>query len=120
MALLETFANADNPVILDGNFNGPKQSIPVREFTEHYDLAAIEICLWGDPDVLRTRFIDRADPPLTEDLFPYFEQALQRPREPVLRPPLPVLEVDTTDFRVLELAYPHLLTTLQGFAPPLA
>jgi predicted kinase len=112
IAILETFARAGASVILDGNFNTPGHAIPVRAFVRSHDLPAIEICLWGDPDILRARFIDRADPPLTEDLIPYFERVLHRPPEPVLQPPASMFHVDTTDFGALDAVYPQLLNAL--------
>jgi hypothetical protein len=68
IAILEVFAQANSPVILDRNFNTPEHGTQVRDFVQIHDVSAVEVCLWGDPIVLRARFIDRADPPLTENL----------------------------------------------------
>jgi predicted kinase len=111
--ILDTFARARASVILDGNFNTPAHVIPVRALVQDYEWDAIEICLWGDPDILRTRFIERADPPLTDDLIPYFERVLHRPREPVLPSSARIFHLDTTDFSDLDAAYPQLLSALR-------
>jgi predicted kinase len=114
MALLESCVDEGHQVVLDGNFNTPDVAKPVRGFVEENALAAIEICLWGNPDVLRARFIDRGDPSLTDDFRTYFEHVLHRTREPVLRAPSPVFHVDTTDFENLDVTYPSLLAAIQA------
>lgn len=95
--------------VLDGNFNTERHMTPVREFIADSGVPAVEICLWGDTDELRRRFIDRADPPLTAELKPYFEEVLHRHRDAVISESKKVRHVDTTDLRVLEAAYPDLL-----------
>lgn len=100
--------------VLDGNFNVVEQADAVRSFLAARGAHAAEICLWGDPAVLRQRFIDRATPPLTPDLVPYFDRVLNRERWTVLAPPAPVLQIDTTDLSEIDAAYPSLLTTLQA------
>jgi hypothetical protein len=112
IALLEMFASANKPVILDGNFNTEGHSDPVRRFVQRHDIRAVEICLWGDPSVLRQRFIDRSDPPLTQDLVPYFEQVLHRKRDAVLPPSFP-FHIDMTDFEQLETQYPSVLSSIR-------
>jgi hypothetical protein len=77
---------------------------PVRDFVAERGTRAVEFCLWGDADVLERRFIERADPPLTPDLKPYFDQVVRRPRESVLRPPAVVEHLDTTDPSVIDAA----------------
>lgn len=95
--------------VLDGNFNTERHMTPVRELLADSGMSAVEICLWGDTEELRRRFIDRADPPLTADLEPYFEEVLHRDREAVLSDSEKVRHVDTTDLQTLEAAYPSLL-----------
>jgi hypothetical protein len=112
------FASSGSSVILDGNFNTPGHADPVRAFVQSHDTTTVEVCLWGDPNVLRARFVERADPPLTDDLLAYFEEVLYRPREPVLPLPAPVLHIDTTDFNSLETEYPHLLRSIREGTDP--
>lgn len=100
--------------VVDSNFNLPEQRQAVRDLVAEREPACVEICLWADPDVLRERFIARNDPPLTEDLAPYFDQVVNRPREPVLAPPASVLEFDTADFSALERAFPDLIERLSA------
>lgn len=63
----------------------------------------------GHPDVLRDRFAQRADPPLSPELEPYFERVLARTREPVLAHPALIEQFDATEFDRLEAAYQGLL-----------
>lgn len=100
--------------VLDSNFNWPEQSQAVRDLVTERQPACFEICLWADSGVLRNRFISRADPPLSAELLPHFNRAVERPRVPVLRPPAPVVQFDTTDFGALEDGYPGLLDELKG------
>jgi predicted kinase len=95
---------AGHGVVVDCNFNTPEPGKALRALVRDLGPPCFEICLWGDPDVLRRRFVQRADPPLTEELRPYFERVLSRERRPVLGPPVPTVEFDTTDFSVLERA----------------
>jgi predicted kinase len=84
--------------VVDSNFNLPEQRQAIRDLVNERRPKSVEICLWADPDVLRNRFIARNDPPLTDDLAPYFDQVVNRAREPALAPPASVLEFDTTEF----------------------
>ena len=118
IAILEMFSLAGSPVILDGNFNTPEHSDPVRAFVESHHVPAVEVCLWADPSTLRARFIDRADPPLTEDLIPYFEKVLHRSHQSVLLPPAPVFHIDTTDFSTLEMEYSSVLRAIRESSSP--
>jgi predicted kinase len=118
IAILEMFALSGTPVVLDGNFNTPGHSNPVRAFVVSRHVPAVEVCLWGDPSTLRTRFIDRADPPLTEDLVPYFEKVLHRSHESVLPPPARVFHIDTTDFTTLENEYSSVLRAIRESSNP--
>ena len=121
--LVEEILDAGATAILDGNFNTPEHAAAVRRrLAERSDPpACVEVCLWGEPDVLRERFIARADPPLTDDLRPYFESVVARERLPVLAPPTPIVHLDTTEFSALDAAYPELLTSvrtaLEGIGP---
>lgn len=100
--------NAGIGVVLDGNFNTERHVTPVRDFITANGMPVVEICLWGDPDELRRRFIERADPPLTHDLEPYLEEVLRRERTAVLTDPDLVRHIDTTDLAVIEAAYAEL------------
>lgn len=100
---------AGGGVVLDGNFNTERHMTPVREFIAATGVHAVEICLWGEPDELRRRFVERADPPLTADLQQYFEEVLHREREAVLDDPGLVRHLDTTDLSVVDAAYDELV-----------
>lgn len=99
--------------VLDGNFNTERHMGPVRRFIAAIGLPVVEVCLWGDPDELRRRFIARADPPLTTDLEPYFEEVLHREREAVLTDPALVRHLDTTDLSILDNAYAELVRWIE-------
>ena len=101
-------------VVIDGNFNTIEQAAALRSWLAVGEVRAVEICLWGDPATLRQRFIDRAAPPLTSDLEPYFERVLSRARWTVLSSPSPIFEVDTTDLAVVDAAYSSLLAAIRA------
>lgn len=109
LAVLDSILDAGGGAILDGNFNTEQHAAPLRDFARTRSFQTIEICLWGDASKLRRRFTERADPPLTADLEPYFEAVLHRPRHPVLMAPALVEHFDTTDFAKLDSDYPALL-----------
>lgn len=109
------------------SFNNPDHAASFHRFLDRRreqgrPPRCAEVCLWGDPEVLRARFVARAEPPLTDDLRPYFEAVLARDRTPVLSPPAPVFEVDTTDWSDLDGAYPAVLAGITAAlgAPPRA
>lgn len=104
-------------VVLDGNFNTERHMAPVRDLITATGLPVAEICLWGDPDELRRRFIERAEPPLTPDLEPYFEEVLHRERTAVLTDPGLVRHLDTTDMSVLDAAYTELVGWIEATVP---
>src|SRR5581483_1035938 len=105
--------DAGHGCVIDANFNMPIQGAPIREFIRDRRVDAFEVCLWADPEVLRQRFIARADPPLTPDLQEYFERALHRERTPVLGPPTPTVEFDTTEFAAMTDGLPGLLKQIE-------
>lgn len=94
LGILSTILGAGGGVVLDGNFNTERHMRPIRDYAAENGLRAVECCLWGDPEALERRFIERADPPLTSDLRPYFDQVVRRPRESVLFPPAIVEHLD--------------------------
>ena len=116
LGVLSLIHDAGGGVILDGNFNTERHMAPVRDYVAARDLTVAEVCLWGDPAVLRERFIERADPPLTSDLEPYFNQVVQRPREPVLTPTDVIEQLDTTDLGVVDQRYDRILTRMRTVA----
>ena len=63
--LIDAVLDAGQGVVIDGNFNWHEQRQPVRELVERRRARSIEICLWGEPAVLKERFERRADPPMT-------------------------------------------------------
>jgi len=103
-------------VVLDGNFNTPQHADGLADMLAVHDARSIEICVWGDPDVLTARFAERADPPLDDELRPYFEEVLHRPRRPALENATRVLEFDTTEFDALEAGYADLLDVVRRVA----
>lgn len=106
-------------MVIDSNFNWPEQMDKVRALVEERRPTCFEVCLWADPSVLRQRFIDRSEPPLTPELEPHFAKALARERVPVLSPPTPIRHFDTSDFGALDQAYQDLLEeipSIQGHA----
>jgi predicted kinase len=108
---------AGGGVVLDGNFNTEQHVTPVRDFIAATGLPVVEICLWGDPDELRRRFIERADPPLTPALEPYVEAVLHRERNAVLTDPGLVRHLDTTDLSVVDAAYADLVDWIGATLP---
>jgi len=99
--------------VLDGNFNTPEHAARLTRFLGEEGVAATEVCVWGDLDVLRQRFIDRADPPLTDDLRPYFEKVLHRPHEAVLADPSAVRHLDSTDLVAFDDQFSSLMTWIR-------
>jgi predicted kinase len=110
MHLVTAVLESGGTVVLDGNFNTERHMTPVRDLLRSRPVPAVEVCLWADADELRRRFIARADPPLTPQLEPYFEQVLHRCHEPVLDEQRHEVEhVDTTDPSAIDERYPTLL-----------
>lgn len=113
-AVLEPLLAAGRTVVLDGNFNNAVQARAIVDFLAGTpSVRAFEVCLWGDQDTLRERFIARADPPLTDQLRPYFETVLARDRTPVLRHPTPCVHLDTTDLSSADRSYADLLDQIR-------
>lgn len=113
LGVMSSVLDAGIGVVLDGNFNTERHMTPVRNYITRRQIRAAEVCLWGEPDVLRRRFIARAEPPLTRGLESYFEDVLHRPRESVLAEPAHVEHLDTTDLSVLDTSYEHLRKRLE-------
>jgi len=113
---------AGQGAVIDSNFNIPEQAEAVRALVSELKCPCFEICLWADAEVLRRRFIARGDPPMTDALRPYFEMVLARIRTPVLGPPVPTVELDTTDFAYLEAVKHDLIGDIRNAlgAPVLA
>jgi len=107
--VLTSILEVGGAAIIDGNFNIQPQADALRALVADQASRGFEVCLWGNPDVLRRRFADRADPPLTADLEPYFEEVLHRPRWTVLAPPSPTVHLDTTDLATVDEAYDGLV-----------
>jgi predicted kinase len=112
--VLGAVLDAGHGAVVDSNFNRDEQAEAVRRFVATRRPRCFEICLWGDSDVLRRRFIERADPPLTEDLQPYFDRVLARERRPVLGPPVPTVQFETSDFAALEGARAGLIAQVRA------
>ena len=100
--------------VLDGNFNRPEHADGLAELIASRGARAVEVCLWADGDTLRRRFAERATPPLTDDLRPYFESVLSRRRQPVLGDGHLVAEFDTTSFETLDSVYEDLLARVRA------
>lgn len=111
-AVASAAVDAGSGVVIDGNFNAPEQADSIRSWLDMRSLRA-EVCLWGDPSVLERRFVLRADPPLTDELRPYFHGVLHRPRWTVLSHPALVFHADTTEFARLDAEYPRLVAALR-------
>lgn len=88
--------------VIDSNFNWVQQADAVRALIEATGVRCFEVCLWADRDTCRRRFIERGEPPWSPSLEPTLERAVSRPREPVLGPPTPIVEFDTTAHHVVE------------------
>lgn len=114
VAFAETIFDAGGAAILDGNFNNPAHGAAVKEMLARRTVTCFEVCLWGEPDELRRRFIERADPPLTDDLRPYFDTVVGRDRVAVLDPPTPVVHIDTTDITAVDERYGALLAEIRA------
>jgi predicted kinase len=112
-SVVDAVLDAGGGVVLDNNFNVTQQADAVRGLLATRSVRAVEVCLWGDPAVLRQRFIERAAPPLTPDLEPFFEQVLHRDRWTVLSPPRPIFEFDTTDLATIDAGYARLLSSIR-------
>lgn len=118
-AVLEPLVAAGRTVVLDGNFNNAVQAQAIVNFLAGMpSVTTFEVCLWGDQDTLRERFIARADPPLTDELRPYFETVLARDRTPVLRAPTPCVHLDTTDLSSVDRSYAVLLGQIRQHVAP--
>lgn len=114
--MLTTLLEAGVGAVVDGNFNVVEQAAPVRDALAARAVATCEICLWGDADVLRPRFVERADPPLTPDLEPYFERCVTRDRWTVLDPSR-ALHIDTTDIAAVDERYPEIVRRVVDARP---
>ena len=110
--LVSIFA-AGAGAVIDNNFNHIYQAETVRQFVARVRPLCVEICLWGDPGALTERFIERGDPPLTDELRPELEKALARKRQPVLGGHTPTIEFDTTDFAGLDAGLEDLVATVR-------
>jgi predicted kinase len=111
--MTDAVLNAGHGVIIDNNFNWPEQRTHVRRLLNRRRCPRVEVCLWGDPGVLKARFAARADPPMDEYLSDVFDVAVARPREPVLGPPDPIFEFDTSDLSDLDSNYGSLLSAIK-------
>lgn len=111
--VLTSILEVGGAAIIDGNFNIQPQADAIRALIAELAPGSIEVCLWGDPDVLRRRFADRADPPLTADLEPYFDEVVHRARWTVLAPPSPTVHLDTTDLAAVDAAYNSLVALVE-------
>lgn len=118
MLMVTAILDSGGVAVLDGNFNTERHMQPVRELLQARPVTAVEVCLWGDPDVLRRRFIARAAPPLTPDLQPYFEQVLHRPHEPVLDDHHDVIHLDTTNAHQIDATYQGVLESVRAALHP--
>ena len=107
--VLASVLDAGHGGVVDANFNIPEQAEPIRDLLDERGVPCFEVCLWADPVVLRKRFIERADPPLTPEMEDYFERALHRERRPVLRPPTPIVEFESTEFGALDASHGQLI-----------
>jgi glucokinase len=113
-SIVSAVLDAGTGAVVDSNFNREDQADALRRLVAERRPRCFEICLWGDADVLTQRFIDRADPPLTQDLRPYFETVLHRERRPVLDTAV-LVEVDTTDFSRLAATQRTLIDQVRAF-----
>ena len=104
------FLDANQGAVIDGNFNWVPQREALRRLIEERRPSCFEVRLWGQPEVLRSRFLDREGPSfLNPESRAILDEALSRPREYVLGDRFPRVEVDTTDLRALEDAHPELV-----------
>lgn len=109
-AVLGPLVAAGRTVVLDGNFNNAIQAAAIVDFLSAApSVKTFEVCLWGEEGTLRARFIARADPPLTDELRPYFETVIARDRTPVLAHPTPCVQIDTTELSAIDRRYGELL-----------
>jgi predicted kinase len=104
---------AGHGVVIDGNFNWVEQRRPIRALIDRLRPPSAEVCLWGDPAVLKERFAGRGDPPMDDHLSRAFDRAVSRAREPVLGAPVPTFEFDTTDICALDDAYEKLVGAIR-------
>jgi predicted kinase len=111
--MTDAVLNAGHGVIIDNNFNWPEQRAHVRRLLDRRRCPRVEVCLWGDPGVLKARYAARADPLMDEYLSGVFDVAVARPREPVLASPDSVFEFDTSDLSDLESKYDSLLSAIR-------
>lgn len=112
--ILASVLDAGCGAVVDSNFNWVQQADAVRTLVAERSPPCFEVCLWADADELRRRFAVRADPPLTGDLVPVLERALARPRVPVLGPPTPTFELDTTDIGEVDRTYDALVAQIRA------
>ncbi|HUS62741.1 MAG TPA: AAA family ATPase [Acidimicrobiales bacterium] len=105
--------DANVGVVIDGNFNHRRHAEVVIAAIAHRDVRRAEICLWGDPYVLRARFVERAAPPLTAELEPYFDAVVNRERWTVLAQE-PLASIDSTDVRSIDRQYDNILNALRS------
>lgn len=111
--VIEAVFDAGHGAVVDSNFNWPEQRTPIQSMVNERNPLTFEVCLWGDAGVLRQRFVDRADPPMTPELDVIHARAISRAREAVLGPPTPTVELDTTDISVIDRAYPGLVAQIR-------
>lgn len=50
---IEAVLTAGHGAIVDGNFNWHEQREPVRELVRRRQPVCAEVCLWGEPSVLK-------------------------------------------------------------------
>jgi predicted kinase len=111
--VLSSIFDAGGGAVFDGNFNRPDHADGLAELLAERRARTVEVCLWGDADALTARFVERADPPLTPELRPYFDEVMRRRREPVLPDAEFVAEFDTTEFALLDRSYSGLLARIR-------
>lgn len=94
--------DANLNVVADGVFNYDAHVDAFRDFVRDRHVRCFELRLDGDRAALRTRFEQRADPPLTPELEPGLAVALAREYVPVV-PGAPSIEVDTSDLSIVDV-----------------
>jgi predicted kinase len=104
-------------VVVDGNFNAPSTRASVDAFVRAKGISAVEVCLWGDPDVLLRRFIERGQPAYTPTIAAYVDEAVGRDREPVLQHSIARFDVDTTSFADLDARYADMVHEIRTLLP---
>lgn len=115
LSVMKPLISARRVVIVDGNFNNAARASAIAEYLASVpSVKTFEVCLWGDERTLRERFIARADPPLTDDLRPYFDTVIRRERTPVLPNSTPRMEIDTSELPSIDRAYDGLLARIRA------